>query len=155
MNAPKESAAPRRRPTVYRLELPAKLEATEALADFVDACAQAQGWDGGVAMKIGLVLEELAVNAIAYGFADGREGHLRIVLEAEPEAVDIAIEDDGDPFDPFSIDAPDVAEALESRPVGGLGVHFVRSFMDAWSYARRDGHNRISLSKRLTAARDA
>ena len=41
------------------------------------------------------------------------------------------VEDDGRPFDPFADAAlPDLEQDLDDRPVGGLGVHLVRSFMD-------------------------
>jgi serine/threonine-protein kinase RsbW len=153
MNAMKESAADRSRREMYRLQLATNPEQADELAGFVEACAEEQGWDHGVTMKINLALEEIIVNSINYGFPDGRVGHILVVLAADPEQVDILIEDDGDAFDPFSKETPDLSLDIENRPIGGLGIHFVRTCMDAWSYSRRDGFNRIMLRKRLAPSR--
>jgi anti-sigma regulatory factor (Ser/Thr protein kinase) len=35
------------------------------------------------------------------------------------------------------------------RPVGGLGIHFIKSLMDEVAYARVDGKNQLRLRKKL------
>ena len=61
--------------------------------------------------------------------------------------------DDGRPFDPLS-DAPepDLDAEVEDRPIGGLGTHFVKTFMDEVAYEHDGGYNRIVLTKTLPAA---
>jgi anti-sigma regulatory factor (Ser/Thr protein kinase) len=102
-----------------------------------------------VAMHIDIVLDELLANTISYGYPDGRPGTIRLRIRAEDE-VRIVIEDDGDPFDPLSLATPDLEAELEDRQIGGLGVHFVRTMMDAVDYERIDGLNRITLIKQLS-----
>ncbi len=41
---------------------------------------------------------------------------------------------------------------IDTRQVGGLGVHFVRTFMDRWSYARVGEENIVALGKDLGKA---
>ena len=47
---------------------------------------------------------------------------------------------------------PPVLEGdIEDRPIGGLGVHLVRSMMDQVDYARIDGRNVVTLRKQIPA----
>ncbi|MGH8701072.1 MAG: ATP-binding protein, partial [Burkholderiales bacterium] len=59
------------------------------------------------------------------------------------------IEDDGVPFNPLAMPAPDVSTPLRERRVGGIGIHFVRSLMDGVAYDRAGERNRLVLTKRL------
>jgi len=38
---------------------------------------------------------------------------------------------------------------LTERPIGGLGIHFVRKLMDEVVYRRRDDHNYMLLKKKI------
>ena len=49
----------------------------------------------------------------------------------------------------FSQPQPDFSLSIEDREIGGLGIHFVREFMDDFSYERQGAHNRVSLVKHL------
>ncbi len=120
------------------------------LAETIDALAEELGWDPASAMHINLVLEELTINIISYGYPDGRPGHIDLWLEATPTKVRLRLEDDGEPFDPFAVSPPDLDLALDDRPIGGLGIHFVRSFMDAYAYHREAERNCVILTKRLS-----
>jgi serine/threonine-protein kinase RsbW len=63
--------------------------------------------------------------------------------------VTLTLEDDGAPFDPLSLAAPDVTASLEGRRVGGLGVFLVRQVMDTVSYQRRGTMNQLRMTKSL------
>ena len=115
----------------------------------LEAFAERAGLPMDVAMHIDIVLDELLVNTISYGYPDGRKGTIRLNIRADND-VTITIEDDGDPFDPLSVAAPDLDAELEDREIGGLGVHFVRTMMDHVDYQRIDGINRLTLTKQLS-----
>lgn len=122
----------------------------ERLADAVEDLAAREAWPPAVIMQVNLVLEEIIVNIIDYGYPDGRPGQIEVALDATPTEIHIHIEDDGDAYDPFAqAPPPDVAATLKDRPIGGLGVYLVRHYMDTCAYQRRVGRNRISLVKRL------
>jgi serine/threonine-protein kinase RsbW len=63
--------------------------------------------------------------------------------------------DDGQAFNPLDRVAPDLSEPLESRPVGGLGLHMIRELADEAHYSRRDGRNVVRLSRRVSIRRSA
>jgi len=117
-----------------------------ALAEFADAHAL----PASVRRSLHVVLDELLSNTIVYGFA-GREGGevtVEAVLRADRGC--ITLTDDGRPFDPFGVAAPDTALPVEQRRIGGLGIHLVRRMMDEVSYDRRGDRNVVVLAKRLT-----
>ena len=134
-----------------RLSLRMKLRAEELtrVAAAVSEFAGAQEWPPEMEFQINLVLEELGLNIINHGHDDpeGREVEFEIVSEAESVTIEIA--DDGRPFDPMTeAPAPDTESDLEDRPVGGLGVHLVRTMMDEARYRREGEKNRLTLVKR-------
>lgn len=102
-------------------------------------------------MHLTVALDELATNAISYGFEAGtdRPDAVRVTLELRESEILAMIEDCGKPFDPLSVPEPDTTLAVDERAIGGLGVHFVREFMDEVTYERMDGLNRVRMRKRL------
>jgi serine/threonine-protein kinase RsbW len=126
------------------LSFPAETEELAQLGTVLEAFAEVVGWPADRLMQANLVLEELACNSAAHG----RASHIAIRLDALPDGMRIEFEDDGQAFDPFSQAAPDMSLTLEQRPIGGLGIHLVRSTMDTCAYAYIDGHNRLTLQKR-------
>jgi anti-sigma regulatory factor (Ser/Thr protein kinase) len=50
--------------------------------------------------------------------------------------------DTGQPFNILALPPPDLTAAIDQRPVGGLGVLFIRTLMDHVTY-RRDGNQNI------------
>lgn len=115
----------------------------------IEAFAEQAELPPDVAMHIDIVLDELLVNTISYGYPDGRAGRISLRMQVDDD-VTIVIEDDGDAFDPLSVAPPDLDTDLEHRQIGGLGVHFVRTMMDSADYQRVDGVNRITLTKQLS-----
>jgi anti-sigma regulatory factor (Ser/Thr protein kinase) len=57
--------------------------------------------------------------------------------------------DDGQPFDPLLAPTPDTSAPLESRAIGGLGIHLVRKLTTSQRYARTGALNRLLVTKRL------
>ena len=120
------------------------------ITDAVDELGHKEDWSNDLLFRVHLVLEELVLNIIDYGFDDGNEDHeFEVVLISEDDNLTIQITDDGIPFDPLK-DAkiPDTDAPLEDRPIGGLGVHLVRTMMDEVSYRREDGKNHLTLVAR-------
>ncbi|HZY16371.1 MAG TPA: SpoIIE family protein phosphatase, partial [Ramlibacter sp.] len=93
-----------------------------------------------------LVLEELMVNTVEYGYPDGRPGQIRILLQPQPDAVAIELIDDGVAFDPLQSATPDLTGDLADREqVGGLGIHLARTMASEMSYARDAEGNHLLL----------
>jgi serine/threonine-protein kinase RsbW len=97
--------------------------------------------------EVNLILEELFTNVVNHGFNDNDEHEIDLFLTCDDKDLVIRMEDDGKPFDLTSASKPDTKCALEKRFIGGLGVHFIKYFVDECKYQRTKGKNIIELKK--------
>ena len=99
-----------------------------------------------------LVLDELLTNIVSYGYDDGLTHEISLRLRAEPGSLTAILRDDGKPFNPLEEAPAAVLDgSIEDRPIGGLGIHFMRTLMDEVTYQRQDGYNQLILIKHLSA----
>lgn len=115
--------------------------------------AERFGADNGLSdddvMSINLVLDELVTNIMDYGYDDAGRHEIRVTMAMEHGTLTIEIEDDARAFDPLAAPPPDLDLPLEERPIGGLGIHIVRSVMNTVEYQRREGHNILTMRKTI------
>ena len=72
------------------------------------------------------------------------------VRDAVPDATLIFNNVNDFPTRATATQAPvDTTTGMESRRMGGLGIHLVRTMMDDVRYERIDGHNRLVMVARL------
>ena len=130
------------------LKIETGLDELERLSTAVEALGKREDWPPDLIYRVNLVLEELAVNVINHGHDDGFH-EMEIVVTSEAEVLTIEIADDGKPFDPVKDGpSPNLTGPLEDRPVGGLGLHIVRTMMDEMCYRWEGGKNHLTLVKR-------
>lgn len=101
---------------------------------------------------IRLVLEELFVNICSYAYPENTPGTVNICVDKAGEESDllhIFIQDYGVSFNPLLREEPDLCREIESRAVGGLGIHFVRELTKNILYERRDESNILHLYIKL------
>jgi len=96
-----------------------------------------------------LALEEHVTNVMSYGYDDAAPHVILIRLSVENQRLQIEVEDDGRPHDPLSRPPVNTSVPLEEKPIGGLGVHLIRSLMDEVDYRREAGKNILRMRKRL------
>jgi serine/threonine-protein kinase RsbW len=89
------------------------------------------------------------MNVVMHGLDAAKAPRVEVSLTLVDSGVTLTVEDNGAPFDPLSLPAPDVAASLEARRVGGLGVFLVRQVMDSVSYQRRGTMNQLRMTKNL------
>ena len=123
----------------------------EGVRNIVSALERARHLPAEVVFDINVVLDELISNIIKYGYNDGAVHEIHVTLSADAAEVRISIEDDGKAFDPSASPAPDLSLPLEQRPVGGLGLHFVRKLMDTIEYKREKNRNYMFLKRILSS----
>lgn len=98
-----------------------------------------------------LALEELITNAIKYGYDDANEHRIQVDMKIEGSVLVMAFTDDGHPFNPLDLPPPDLSLPIEDRPIGGLGLHLLRTMTDKMEYIREGGMNRLTLRKTIAA----
>ena len=119
------------------------------LAGFMDKVAEDNGLDHGLAMRLNLALEEATTNVIMYAYPKGTEGKVDLGASRQGDNLIFTITDTGVAFDPTVAPEADVSASLENRPIGGLGIHLVRSIMDSVSYKRAEGKNVLTMTKHI------
>ncbi len=94
-----------------------------------------------------LVLEEIVTNLIRHGYDDDLH-EILVRIELDENRLTIQIEDDDRSFDPGSVRSPDADAPILDRPIGRMGFHLVRGFVDELDHRRRAARNILTLRKR-------
>ncbi|MCE2431439.1 MAG: ATP-binding protein [Candidatus Latescibacteria bacterium] len=125
------------------------LSELERLHDAVAELGEAGDWPPDLVYQVDLVLEELIVNTVNYGYDDDARHEIEVTLISDEDVFTVEIIDDGHAFNPLE-DAPepDLDLGIEDRPIGGLGIHLMRVMMDDVHYRREQNKNHLTLVKR-------
>jgi anti-sigma regulatory factor (Ser/Thr protein kinase) len=115
--------------------------------ELVDRVGEAFSVPPEALTNLRIALDEIVTNIMSYAYPDGAAHEIRIHCEMRAGQLETTVEDDGIAYDPLQAPEPDVTSSLTRRPVGGLGVHFVKSLMNAVVYERVAGHNRLTLQQ--------
>jgi anti-sigma regulatory factor (Ser/Thr protein kinase) len=133
---------------LYELCFAPQVSEIPRLIDWVEACCGAEKITDQVSFRLALAIEEAATNVIGHAFAGIPPPHLITVrLDITPQLLVAEIIDNGRPFDPTAVPPPDLSLPIERRAPGGLGLHLMRSMVDALYYHRGEGRNRLRLEK--------
>ena len=99
--------------------------------------------------QVELAAEELLVNVFSYAYPDvpgeAQVACREVRLDNVPYFC-FKVQDWGAPFDPFlEAPVPDVSLGVDERPVGGLGIHLIKSVVAHYTYAYYEQSNIIEL----------
>ena len=118
------------------------------IARMVEALGAEHHLSSDVVYDLQLALEEILTNVITHGYSDTQVHHIWLCVTLDAAVVTAEIQDDGRRFNPLEAPRPDLRMNLKHRPVGGLGIHFVRALMDEVEYVWAENRNRLILRKR-------
>ena len=124
---------------------PADLSSLERLQTFIEEWGSREGLSSETKNQINLLLEEIIVNIINYAYKDPSGQVFSIDIKTTPKEILFCISDSGIPFNPLDAEDPDLCSGVEDRPVGGLGIFFVKQFTTHAAYERRDNKNYLTL----------
>lgn len=101
--------------------------------------------DSRTKFEVHLALEEAVTNIIKHGEAEEIhiQGHL------DDKKFIIKISDTGKKFDPTLYDEPEINSRLKVRKPGGLGIYFMKHYMDEIKYQHKNYKNILTLIKYL------
>ena len=116
-------------------------KATQALEAFLKHLKLAPRVDNAVH----LVIEELTMNIIQYGYEDEDIHMIKIDVEAGAERIAVTLADDGVAFNPLTLPHPDRSRPVMERIENGLGINLVRRMRKAMEYLREDGKNILKI----------
>ena len=93
----------------------------------------------------GLVFEEAVSNLFERAAEPPDSCRIELELRADVAALVMTISDAGAPFDPCQAAPPPRPASLDTAPVGGRGVHLMRSMARSMRYARRGERNWLEV----------
>ena len=128
-----------------RLTLVNDLRQVSLLTGFVDRVRETFNLAPALAARINLALEEAVCNVIMYAYPEGTAGTMDLDAVREGNQLRFTLVDRGKAFNPTAAPEANLSASLEDRPIGGLGIHLVRSIVDGICYERRDGKNVLTL----------
>ena len=94
---------------------------------------------------VNLILEEILVNIIKYGYDDEDSHEIEVRIGVEEEEVALTVIDDGKEFNPLTVPRPDHSKSAMERIEEGLGLQFVRHMRNAMEYRREGEKNILSI----------
>lgn len=115
----------------------------------VEEFCRAQGLANETTLDLRLVAEEVMTNIVQYAHVEIEERPVELRLSSPPGALRMEFRDEGAPFNPLDAPMPDLDTRPETRAIGGLGVHLVRSLVDEASYSREGSANVFVLIKHV------
>jgi serine/threonine-protein kinase RsbW len=134
----------------FELTVESKLENLQKISEFIDKTMRHYNI---VNLKdihaVKLSVDEACTNIIEHAYLN-KEGTIiiRCMLSNEGKFV-VNILDWGEPFDPTATVDPNTEIGLNDRKEGGLGIFFMKKFMDEIKYVRSDNMNLLTVAKHI------
>ena len=141
--APNEKSGLSNKTLLLDYPMPSRLEEIARLATAIEGVLPDRP---DITFAVNLCLDELLTNTILHGLDSASDRIIMVNISRSDEWLEIRLKDDAPPFDPFA-DAP--KPDLDERPIGGLGVHLVKTLMDDVSARYVGDGNLIVLLKKL------
>lgn len=99
--------------------------------------------------ELDLLVDELIMNVCIHAYPDDRPGNLTVTYSVpSPGELSVEVADQGVEFNPLKAKPPDLTLSLEARPIGGFGIHLVKTLAKSLTYSREQGWNRLTFGFR-------
>ncbi len=134
----------------FELKIEGKLENLSLIGEFIGDSMRSFGLDNHKIFDVQLAVDEACTNIIEYGYAN-EVGTIDIACQRKGDEIIVIIKDKGKPFDPTSVQPPDLNASLEERKAGGLGIYFMKKLMDEVKYEFSGGKNVLTMVVRASS----
>ncbi len=112
------------------------------LVDIIEEFCKAHHLTRKAAHNLKLILEEIVVNIISYGYEDQNEHEIEVHFQKEGDRLSLSVKDDAKAFNPLDAPPPELDKPFDDREPGGLGIYLVRNYTKNIEY-RREGNLNI------------
>ena len=140
-------------PTIYlSLTMRSEIEAISPLVDRLMPLVRAAHCVSGDDCDLEVALREALANAVLHGSKHDTRKKVHVSCRIRPtKEVSLVVRDEGDGFDPANI--PDATSVDNANSETGRGIHLMKLFMDAVSFAH--GGCEVRLQKGLNRSPDS
>ena len=116
------------------------------LGEWMEVTGEQLGLPMAAVFQLNLALEEAFVNVVDYAYPGKNGMPVQLNMDGAGETLTFTLIDEGEPFDPTTLDEPDTSLSAEERPIGGLGVFLVKQIMDEVRYERQGNRNILTMT---------
>jgi len=128
---------------------PGRYESLASIGAWIHQAAEDAGFDPAAIYTIETAVDEACSNIIEHAYGGENLGEIECTCILERDALTIILHDKGKPFNPESVDAPNLTASLEEREDHGLGLYFMRQWMDEVRFEFNEkGGNTLVMMKR-------
>lgn len=132
----------------------ADLDETGNVIDFIESSLRQFECADSFIMPINLVCDEIFSNICNYAYRediDEKPVSISLSYDFGSSMVTIVFSDYGQPFNPIKVNTPDfIGKKSIDRPIGGLGIHIVKSYVDDIYYEYKNSMNILTICKKET-----
>lgn len=111
-----------------QITIPSSLDYLPKVDEYVERKLRKLGVDKDKLADIAISVTEAVTNAVVHGNKNNLEKNVTICLKADPGCVEVTVEDEGNGFDPESVQSP-IKKGNILKPVG-RGIFILKSLMD-------------------------
>lgn len=138
--------------TRFHMTLTCDIAEVARVLDTMEAFGEAHALSGKLIFQVNLALDELITNIISYGFDEGAVGRIDLDVVLQGDKLRAELSDNGRAFDPTKEALPEIGGGLDDRDIGGLGLRFVRTYMERLDYRRDGGLNHLYMEMKASVA---
>jgi serine/threonine-protein kinase RsbW len=109
---------------------PGRNESLAAIGAWVRQAAQDAGLDSTTVYTVETSVDEACSNIIEHAYGGENRGDIECTCWATNDSLTITLRDHGIPFNPDNVPEPDISASLDDRLGHGLGLYFMRQWMD-------------------------
>lgn len=127
---------------------PGSYESLAEIANFVRVEAKQTGLSFKEIFELETAVDEAVSNIIEHAYGGEGRGEISCTCAKLEEGIKITLEDNGLPFDPSSVPAPNLGFQIRNRNNHGLGFYMIRQLVDDIQVEYTGQKNILNMVKR-------
>jgi serine/threonine-protein kinase RsbW len=137
-----------KRPDTDSRIFPARYSSLASIGQFVRSEASQAGFDETAIYQVEMAVDEACSNIIEHAYGGEGKGEIDCTCKLDETGLVVVLKDTGAHFDPDKVTRPNVNSSLEERESHGLGLFFIREWMDQVHFEiSPNGGNTLTLVK--------
>lgn len=126
---------------------PGNYSSLAKIGDFIRKIATDAGFESFAVYSIEMAVDEACSNIIEHAYGGEGKGKIQCTCTVTGQSLTIALQDTGKSFDPSAVDEPNLSDNLEERQAHGLGLFFIRQWMDDVHFESNGTQNTLIMVK--------
>ncbi len=137
-----------RSPLSATKSFPGRYSSLAKIGSFVHKMAQSAGFESFAIYSIEMAVDEACSNIIEHAYGGEGKGSIRCTCSVTDQELKVVLQDTGQSFDPSSVPRPNLSDNIDEREAHGLGLYFIRQWMDEVFFETAGKWNTLTMVKR-------